>query len=312
MKISTHLLYEDNTHVTLTTYLHEDSKELISGKRRPAILVVPGGGYFGCSDREGEMVALRFASMGYHAFVLRYTTYFNLGEMNSSLREKISPRMDRVYPKALHDLGSAMIFIRRNASEWLVDDDNIVLAGFSAGGHNCAMYATHWNKEILTDHFNKDRHMLKPQGVILGYAITDFMELSEQGLLREDTIWSSILVALLGDDHPDEVDLNMISPARHVSSDTAPMFIWATSEDNLVPANQSLLMAKSLADHKISYECHIYEKGMHGLSLATQATSQSKSQDSEAVRRWIDEATGWLERRFPLELDDITHWEKEK
>ena len=40
---------------------------------RPAMLVLPGGGYRSCSDREAEPVALRFMQQGFHAFVLTYS-----------------------------------------------------------------------------------------------------------------------------------------------------------------------------------------------------------------------------------------------
>ena len=75
MKTDLIRLYENREDVTLTCYLWDDSPELLNGKKRPAVLICPGGAYLGCSDREGEPVALRFASMGYHAFVLRYSTY---------------------------------------------------------------------------------------------------------------------------------------------------------------------------------------------------------------------------------------------
>jgi acetyl esterase/lipase len=53
-------LYENRQDVTLTTYVLSDSSEMLNGKKRPAILICPGGAYLGCSDREAEPVALRF------------------------------------------------------------------------------------------------------------------------------------------------------------------------------------------------------------------------------------------------------------
>ena len=41
---------------------------------RPLMLVLPGGGYSMCSDREAEPVALAYTREGYNACVLRYTT----------------------------------------------------------------------------------------------------------------------------------------------------------------------------------------------------------------------------------------------
>ena len=59
-------LKEGRDDVTLTTYILQDSPDLLNGKARPAILICPGGGYFTCSDQESEPVALRFAGLGYH------------------------------------------------------------------------------------------------------------------------------------------------------------------------------------------------------------------------------------------------------
>ena len=55
------------------TYIHED-------KARPAILVIPGGGYWFVSCREGEIVAKEFYDRGYNTFVLTYTV--NLLDMH--------------------------------------------------------------------------------------------------------------------------------------------------------------------------------------------------------------------------------------
>jgi len=68
-------LYEDREDVTLTNYVIAEKGEMHEQGKRPAVLICPGGAYMSCSDREGEPVALKFAAMGYHAFVLRYSVY---------------------------------------------------------------------------------------------------------------------------------------------------------------------------------------------------------------------------------------------
>ena len=68
-------LYEDRTDVTLTAYVIAEKGEMNQQGPRPAVLICPGGGYMNCTDREAEPVALQFTAMGYHAFVLRYSTY---------------------------------------------------------------------------------------------------------------------------------------------------------------------------------------------------------------------------------------------
>ena len=42
--------------------------------RRPAVLILPGGGYEYCSQRESEPAAMQFLAAGYQAFVLEYST----------------------------------------------------------------------------------------------------------------------------------------------------------------------------------------------------------------------------------------------
>jgi acetyl esterase/lipase len=59
--------------VNLTAYLRDPSPELANLSVRPAVLVLPGGGYAGTSDREADPIALSFLAHGFHAFVLRYS-----------------------------------------------------------------------------------------------------------------------------------------------------------------------------------------------------------------------------------------------
>src|SRR5690606_40497159 len=61
--------------VTLTTYLLDATAALPASGSRPPVLVLPGGGYTHCAEREGEPIAMAFAALGYHAFVLRYSVY---------------------------------------------------------------------------------------------------------------------------------------------------------------------------------------------------------------------------------------------
>lgn len=57
---------------SLVTYAPGNFPELGSDRQRPAVIICPGGGYHRLSAREAEPVALRFAGMGYAAFILRY------------------------------------------------------------------------------------------------------------------------------------------------------------------------------------------------------------------------------------------------
>ena len=124
MKLFVHDLSGDG-RVTLTAYLHEPSPEMPDFAVRPAVLVFPGGGYIGLSDRENQPIATTFFARGYQAFVLRYT----VGTGHS-------------FEEALADADAALALIRRNAEEWDLDPHRVAVCGFSAGGHLAAATGT--------------------------------------------------------------------------------------------------------------------------------------------------------------------------
>lgn len=302
--------YEGREDVTLTTYVIKDSMELLAGKKRPAIIICPGGAYIGCSDREGEAVALRFAAMGYHAFVLRYSTYME-GKMGfPDPNKELEVKEHCIHPTPMREIGKAMLTLRERAEEWFLDVDRITLCGFSAGAHNCAMYSVYWDKSVIAEHFNVKPEMLRPAAAILGYGLSDyiFMRNYPKGPMDKG-LFDAANIALMSTKEPDEETLREVSPALNVSENTPPTFLWATAEDTLVPVQHTLLMANALADKKIPFEVHVFEKGPHGLSLASQATAQARSQIYPDAAKWVNLAEAWLEKRFAIELPELTAWE---
>lgn len=70
MRVTTHTVGRHGA--TLTAYVQDRSEELPDRRQRPAVLVLPGGGYLFTSDREAEPVALAYLAAGFNAVVLRY------------------------------------------------------------------------------------------------------------------------------------------------------------------------------------------------------------------------------------------------
>ena len=62
------IVINEERNVTLTAYLQETDGEFGFSKR-PAMLVIPGGGYAMCSDREADPVATAYLKAGYQAFI---------------------------------------------------------------------------------------------------------------------------------------------------------------------------------------------------------------------------------------------------
>ena len=313
MKIETLNIYEGREDVTLTGYIIGDSPELLNGKARPAILICPGGAYFNCSDREAEPVALRFAAMGYHAFVLRYSVYGEGARQFPDLSQPLEPKAKLQYPAPMLEIGRAMLLIRERAGEWMVDTDKIALCGFSAGGHNAAMFATKWHTPMITDALGGDSAMYRPAALILGYPLTDYVYMDETAKTAspmDKAFFDASTTAYVGSARPNGTLLEEISPARNVTEHMPPTYIWATAADSLVPVQHSLRLAHALADQKIPFELHIFEDGPHGLSLADQASAGARSQIMPDAAKWVPLAAAWLEKRLALALPRRTDFER--
>ena len=101
----------------LYTYFLDNSIEMNINRKRPVVVICPGGGYTMTSDREAEPIAMQYLAKGYHAVILRYS---------------VEPAR---YPLALLQLAKSVAFLRENAAEFHIDTNKIVIQGFSAFAH---------------------------------------------------------------------------------------------------------------------------------------------------------------------------------
>lgn len=138
MKKESIVLHEER-NVTLTAYTMPVGGKFSYIAARPAILILPGGGYQYCSEREADPVAFAYLKAGYQTFILNY-----------------SVGKDSVWPNPLEDVEGALELIRTK-EDWNVYPDKVAVIGFSAGGHLAAAAAT----------MAKNR----PNAAILGYAV---------------------------------------------------------------------------------------------------------------------------------------------
>lgn len=296
-------LYENRSDVFLTTYLWDDSPEL-TGAPRPLVLICPGGGYMNCSDREAEPVALRFAAMGYHAAVLRYSTYGDGAEDFARLDGPDPVKPHVLHPAQVRELGRAMLMLRERAGEWSIDAKRIAICGFSAGAHVCAMYATLWHRPLICEYLNASPERLRPAAAILCYPVADFVaqDVADYADARDRQITDRMKLAYLGTVNPAPERLIEVSPAWNVTGSEPPMFIWATSADATVPVCNSLNLACALAERGVPFELHVFERGAHGLCLADQASARCPEQIDPDAAHWVPLAEAWLRKRFALKL----------
>lgn len=264
------------------TYILKNSKEYNVDKKRPLVIVCPGGGYGFTSDREAEPIALKFNSVGLHSVVLWYTTQ----DIQSN-----------VPYHALIELAKTVKMVRENAEEWFVDPNKIILCGFSAGGHLAANMSVHWNEEWLAELIGADSEMLKINNTILAYPATSISKMppnTEAFASKITKYQQTHNERFFGNDNPSEEQIEKLNTVNYISENTPPTFIWHTFEDVLVDVSNSIDYAKRMSELKIPFELHIYEKGEHGLALCDRTTARKPSHFNSHVISWFELCMGWL------------------
>lgn len=258
----------DESEAVLYTYIIDNSPQMDNNRKRPTVIICPGGGYEFTSDREAEPVAIRMNAMGFNACVLRYN---------------VRPA---VFPTALLELSKAVALVRDHAEQWHVDVNKIIVAGFSAGGHLAGSLGVFWNESFISDALGISNENIKPNGLLLSYPVITSGEHAHRGSFA----------ALLGENHKTSVE--DVSLEKQVSPYTPPTFLWHTCSDQSVPVENSLLFATALRKHNVPLELHIYPEGVHGLSLGTEETQGkgNRSHLQPEVANWIDMAGVWINK----------------
>ncbi|GAB6929490.1 alpha/beta hydrolase [Paenibacillus sp. JCM 10914] len=221
-----------------------------------AVLVLPGGGYVGRAEHEGEPIALWLNSVGVSAFVVQY---------------RVNPYQ---HPYPLMDAQRAIRLVRHHAEEWNLDQERVGILGFSAGGHLAATASTHFDDGDLEAEDPVERQSSRPNASILCYPVISFGQFGHVGSLHN----------LLGE--PPEAELKQaLSLEFAVKPLTPPTFLWHTADDAAVPVENSFLYASALRKLQIPFELHVFPTGRHGLGLA---------EEDSVVAKWTELCEIWL------------------
>ena len=80
-----------------------------------------------------------------------------------------------------------------------------------------------------------------------------------------------------------------MSPQKHVTRDTPPVFIVQGTNDFLVPVKNSLLFYEACLSAGVSVEMHLLENAQHGFGMAANLNDQT-------VKEWPDQAIRFMAR----------------
>ncbi len=244
---------------TLTPYLPAADKA--SGT---AIVICPGGGYGGLAGHEGEGYAKYLAENGVAAFVLKY----RLGSKGYR------------HPTMLNDAQRAIRTVRAGAEKWGIT--RVGVMGSSAGGHLASTAITHFDAGNAAATDPVEKASSRPDFGILCYAVVTMEDGVTHGGSKNN---------LLGKD-PDPKLVEFLSSEKQVTKETPPCFVWSTQEDKAVPVENSLRFVSALQKAGIAYDFHVYQKGPHGIGLASGKLGIA----ADNVHPWGKDLLFWLKQ----------------
>lgn len=247
----------ENAVGRLTCYTTATPQKVSPCRKKPAVLILPGGAYRWTSPREAEPVALRFLAKGWAAFVLDYS---------------VAPCG---FPTSLREACYAMRFIRENAGKWEIDPNMVAATGFSAGGHLCGCLGTLYDCPEVAD--IGDASLLRPDALGLCYPVA-----VSWGRTHGESFQNI--------SRGDEALKRRLSLDQCVRPDMPPVFLWHTRDDGSVPCRNSLVLATALEEAGVDFAMHIFRHGKHGLSTADQMSNSTREAPDVS---W--DVPGWVE-----------------
>lgn len=252
----------------LTGWLREPDEKMPGYERRPAVLILPGGGYHWCSPREGDPVATRFFAAGYQTFTLLYTT---------------QPWPLRWQP--MLDAAGALLYLRQNAAALHILPGKIAVCGFSAGGHLAASTAFLWQAEEVQGPLGCPGAALRPDAAVLCYPVISAGQYRHEGSFDH----------LAGSD---AALRERFSLEKQAGPGAPPCFIWHTVPDEDVPVQNSLLLAGALEAADVPYELHLFGRGGHGSGTCTAEVGHPDPHNAH----WMTLCIEWLNTTFDFHI----------
>jgi len=210
-----------------------------SGFTAPTVLHLPGGAYMNLVGDTVESAGQQYLDAGYTVAVL----YYRLPRSATTTSWLVC---SDPY-EALDDVSSALTHLLENAADY-----NVVLSGFSAGGHLASLYSSLCNA----------RSSACPAGQVLHFP---FMEKG-----------SKIFCSEVGTSFNALQDYDDCFPTVLVDEATPPTILYHSSGDPIVPTSEMTDFVYALGQQGTSYEYYeVLEGGGHYLVPFSQVAAVS-------------------------------------
>ncbi len=240
-------------------YMPADPKD-----RRPAVILIHGGGWIEGSRKADDGLSRLIAAQGLVVFNIDYR-----------LADKAKP--DTRWPAQLVDAQLAVRFLRAHANEFAVDPARIGAMGDSAGAQ-LAVFLGVLPRVVLGagSELYPDQ---KPDvmAVVDQFGPTDLPGMGRSG--------AASIEAMFGIAAPTGQALLTASPLPSVTAHSAPVYILHGESDDIVPFQQSRQLADTLRAHDVKTELVSFAGGHEYAGLPPEAATKLQM----AAVKWLVE-----------------------
>lgn len=162
------------------------------------------------------------------------------------------------FPAQIQDAREAVRWLRHNASEYNLDPEKFVAFGESSGAHLALLLATLSNKQSSSA-TKKDSCAVS--GAIDFSGPANLVSMPRQFKFdkqRRMYLAGGIVYMLIKGDLEEHLEMaQAASPISHVTAKTPPILIVHGEEDDTIPVQQSIELAKRLRETGVTYTLHV-------------------------------------------------------
>jgi len=230
--------------ISLLLDFYEPTKRL---PERPLIVWVHGGAW-----RSGTKAGVPIAKLREQGFAI------------ASVEYRLSPVAK--FPAQIHDIKSAIRFLRSNAGRFGVDADRFVLAGSSAGGHLAVLAAVSDGVPELSGNLQTDEKISSSvQAVVSFYGAGNLQTILAQSTPFGLGVRVPALELFLGGLPDKEPTLaRLASPVEHIDARDPPLWLFHGDQDPQMPINQSHELVGAYKKLGLPVQFEVIYGGKHG------------------------------------------------
>ena len=230
--------------ISLKLDFYEPTKRRLE---RPVIVWVHGGAW-----RSGSKSDVPIAKLREQGFAIASVDY------------RLSPVAK--FPAQIHDIKSAIRYLRANADRFGVDPNRFVLAGSSAGGHLAVLAAvSNGVNELNGDLGAAENTSANVQAVVSFFGASNLQTILSQSTPFGLDVRVPALEKLLGGLPDQQPKLaRLASPVEHIDSRDPPLWLFHGDQDPQMPINQSHELEGAYRKIGLPVKFEVVHGGKHG------------------------------------------------